>query len=549
MTAPTSRPLGETLDRRQKWLLLASLMSAMFMGALDQTIMATAAPKIVADLGGFQLLSWVFTTYMLTSTVVVPLVGKLSDIYGRKPFLMGGMAVFLAASAGCGAAPNMGVLIAFRGLQGIGGGIIFSSVFATVGDIFAPAERGKYMGLFVGTFSLASVLGPTVGGLLTDNVGWRWVFYINVPVGAVALPAIWANLPFARSDRRPRIDFLGALFLSIAISTGLLALAWSGEDTGWTSSVTLGLIAASVVAASAFVWQELRHPEPIIPFDLFRNREFLLGNLIVFTTGFAMQGSVPYLPTFLQVARDASATVSGLVTTPQSLGVLVTSIIGGQIVSRTGKYKKIIVAGLTLVLIATALMLTLSAGTPAWYLAGFMVLLGLGSGLTNPTMSVVIQNAVPHRYLGVSTSARQFFMQIGAVLGTAIFGVLLTTTFQSRFRADVTPETRTAVPVATLEKFEDPTLALDPRTFPQIEAEILAEPDGPARLADARHAQGTAITAGIHRVFQVSTGMIAAALALALLLKDRPLRRTLGTAEPGEAAGEAFEPAAALPSH
>src|SRR5205085_5526650 len=182
-------------------------MSSMFMGALDQTIMATAAPKIVASLGGFSLLSWVFTSYMLTSTVVVPLVGKLSDIYGRKPFLLTGMVAFLVASAGCGAAPNMGVLIVCRGLQGIGGGIVFASVFATIGDIFSPAERGKYMGLFTGTFGIASILGPSVGGLLTDHAGWRWVFYINVPVGAVALPAIWTNLPFVRSTRRPRIDF------------------------------------------------------------------------------------------------------------------------------------------------------------------------------------------------------------------------------------------------------------------------------------------------------------------------------------------------------
>ena len=230
MVALNDRPLGETLDRRRRWLLLISLMCAMFMGALDQTIMATAAPKIVASLGGFSLLSWIFTTYMLTSTVVGPLVGKLSDIYGRKPFLLAGMVIFLASSAGCGAAPSMGVLIACRGLQGIGGGMVFASIFATIGDIFPPAERGKYMGLFTGTFSLASVLGPAVGGLLTDHAGWRWVFYINVPVGAIAFPAIWRNLPLVRSDSRPRIDFAGAALLSLATSCGLLALAWSGSE-------------------------------------------------------------------------------------------------------------------------------------------------------------------------------------------------------------------------------------------------------------------------------------------------------------------------------
>ncbi|MGD9890893.1 MAG: MDR family MFS transporter [Dehalococcoidia bacterium] len=534
------------LDQRQKWLLLASLMTAMFMGALDQTIMATAAPRIVADLGGFHLLSWVFTSYMLSSTVVVPLVGKLSDIYGRKLFLMGGIVVFLIASAGCGAAPSMGFLIAFRALQGVGGGIIFSSVFATIGDLFAPAERGKYMGLFTGTFTLASVLGPTFGGLITDHAGWRWVFYINVPVGAVALPAIWYNLPWSRSNRRPRIDFSGALFLSVATVSGLLALAWSGEEFGWTSGITVGLLALAAVAAAAFAYQELHHPEPIIPFHLFRVREFLLGNLIVFCIGLAMMGSIPYLPTFLQVALDASATASGLITTPQSLGLLVTSIIGGQVLSRTGKYKQLTVLGIALMLAAMALMLTLSADSQSWHLSAFVVVLGLGAGLAMPTMSVVIQNAVSHQYLGVATSSRQFFMQIGGVLGTAIFGVLLTTTFQTEFQNVVSPAAHAAVPPETLAAFEDPTLSLDTRTFGQVQAEILALPEGDALLEDARTAQRQAISAAIHQVFLFSITVIGAALVLALLMKERPLRRTHGLPETDV---DDVTPAAALSAH
>ena len=532
------------LDRRQTWLLLASLMTAMFMGALDQTIMATAAPRIVADLGGFHLLSWVFTTYMLSSTVVVPLVGKLSDIYGRKLFLLGGMVLFLLASAGCGAAPNMGVLIGFRALQGVGGGIVFSSVFTTVGDLFPPAQRAKYMGLFTGTFTLASVLGPTVGGLLTDNIGWRWVFYINIPVGAVALPLIWYNLPFTRSARRPRIDIIGALLLSIATISGLLALAWSGEANGWTSGVTVGLFALMAVCAAAFALQELRHPEPIIPFHLFRIREFLLGNLIVLGLGLAMMGTVPYLPTFLQTALDASATASGLITTPQSLGLLTTSIIGGQVLSRTGRYKRMTMLGVCLMLIAMGLMLTLSPSTPPWHLSAFMVVLGLGGGLVMPTLSVVIQNAVPRQFLGVATSARQFFMQIGGVLGTAIFGVVLTASFQAQFRQDVSPETRATVAAETLRKFEDPTLALDQRTFDQVRAQVLALPDGGARLADARRAQQQAISTAIHRVFLCSVSIIFLTLLLTLLLKELPLRRTFSPAESEEPTTETRQPAA-----
>jgi EmrB/QacA subfamily drug resistance transporter len=546
MNAPISRSLAESLNQRQKWLLLGSLMTAMFMGALDQTIMATAAPRIVADLGGFHLLSWVFTTYMLASTVVVPLVGKLSDIYGRKLFLLAGMVIFLFASAGCGAAPNMAPLIAFRALQGVGGGIVFASVFATIGDLFSPAERGKYMGLFTGTFTIASVLGPTIGGLLTDHAGWRWVFYINVPVGAVAIPAIWYNLPFTRSERRPKIDFAGAFFLSTATICALLALAWSGEDTGWTSSTTLGLLGVAALAAVAFVLQELRHPEPIIPFHLFRNREFLLGNLIVMSIGLAMMGTIPYLPTFLQTALDASATASGLLTTPQSLAMLVTSIIGGQVLSRTGRYKWLTVTGLALVLTSMLLMLTLSPDTPTWHLSAFVVVLGLGSGMAMPTMSVVIQNAVPQRFLGVATSSRQFFMQIGGVVGTAVFGVLLASSFQAQFRQHVSPETRMEVSAETLQKFEDPTLALDQRTFTQVQAEILALPDGTARLADARAAQQQAISAAIHRIFLLSVCILGVTLLLGLLLKERPLRASAGPVDAAEPAAEARSPAAAI---
>ncbi len=548
MNAAAPRPLGETLNQRQKHLLLVSLMCAMFMGALDQTIVATAAPRIVASLNGFSLLSWVFTTYMLTSTVLVPMVGKLSDIYGRKPLLMSGILIFLISSAGCGASPTMAALIVCRGVQGIGGGIIFATVFAVVGDIFPPAERGKYMGLFTGTFALASVLGPAAGGLLTDNVGWRWIFYINVPVGIVALPAIWSNLPYTRGGRKPRIDYLGGALLAVAATAGLLVLSWAGEQYGWVGGVSLLLYALALIGTVAFVWQELRHPEPIIPFHLFREREFLLGNLIVLTLGLAMQGSVPYLPTFLQVAQNATSTASGLLTTPQSAGVLLTSIVGGQILSRTGKYKLITISGIVMMLVSFALMLRLAPGTPGWYFAALLVLLGLGGGLTMPTMSVVIQNAVSHAYLGVATSSRQFFMQIGGVAGTALFGVLLTTTFQAQYRHDVPQPTRAAISADTLRKFEDPTVSFDPVAYGALQQEFLSQPDGETHFAAARQAQRTAISSAIHRIFIVSLSVMGGTLLIALLLQERPLRRTLGPDEAADEQGGALV-TAALPVH
>ncbi|MGE5597185.1 MAG: MDR family MFS transporter [Hyphomicrobiales bacterium] len=537
-----ARPLGETLDQRQRWLLLGSLMLSMFIGALDQTIMSTATPNILADLGGFALLSWVFTTYMLASTVVVPLVGKLSDIFGRKIFIMCGIITFMAASAACGAAVSMPMLIAARAAQGIGGGMIFASVFSTIGDIFTPVERGKYMGLFTGTFTLASVLGPTIGGLLTDHAGWRWVFYINVPFSLMALPAVWRNLPSRPSGRRPKIDFLGSALLSACTVSLLLALVWAGEEYGWGAPLTLALLAAAAVLAVAFTLQERRHPEPIIPLHLFRNRIFLLSNLIVFTLGAGMFAVVTYLPTFVQTAMGASATASGLITTPQSIGVLITSIVGGQLMTRTGRYRAQSIFGAVMLLCSMSLLLTLGVGTPKWHVSAFMVLLGLGSGLVMPTMSVVIQNAVAHEYLGVATSSRQFFMQIGSVMGTAIFGVLLATSYHSAFTDNVSPEARQEIPAATFEKFNDPTLALDEGNFAIVQAETRNLPGGEALLADAVNAQKEGITVAMHHIIIGGLGLMALTLALCCLLQEVPLRRAFGSAAGGEGGGSEAEP-------
>jgi len=528
-----SRPLGEMLTHRQKMVLLTTLMLSMFVGALDQTIMSTATPSIIADLGGFALLSWLFTSYMLASTVVVPLVGKLSDMFGRRIFLLGGLVIFMASSAACGAAPSMIALILFRAVQGIGGGLIFASVFSTVGDLFPPAERGKYMGFFTGTFSLASILGPTIGGLLTDHVGWRWVFFINVPFGLVAIPLIWRNLPHTAASMSRKIDFGGSILLSVSTVSLLLGLVWAEEEYGWGSAQTLGLIATAVVFAALFVFQEKRHPEPIIPLGLFRNRTFLLANLVVFALGGGIFGTVAYLPVFVQTSLGGSATTSGLITTPQSLGILLTSIVGGQIISRTGRYRWLTIIGACFILTATLLQTSLGAGSPKWHISVFMIVMGLGFGMVMPTMSVVIQNAVSHQYLGVATSARQFFMQIGQVLGTAIFGVVLATTYQSSFDSELSPETRTQIPAATLSRFDDPTMSLDERTFGQVKEQVRAVPNGDVLLDDALDAQRVAVADGIHRLFLISVAIAVFGLAMTLLSRELPLRRGFGPAAEG----------------
>lgn len=529
--------LGDLLEMRQKWLLLVSLMLCMFVSALDNSIVATATPRILADLGGFSLLSWVFTVYMLSSTVVVPIVGKLSDMFGRKKFLIGGIFTFMVASALVGAAPSMIFLIMARALQGVGGGTIFSCVFATLGDLFSPAERGKYIGFFTGTFSLAAISGPTIGGILTDSLGWRWCFYVNIPVAITAIVFISRNLPMRKKGGKlSQIDFVGAALLSGATVSLLLALVWAQDKFGWDSPETLGMFTAAGVLVIAFVFQEKRHPEAIFPLSIFRNRVFLQANLLVMISSAGIFGAIAYLPTFIQTALGASATASGIVSTPQALGLLTTSIIGGQLLARTGRFKVQVIIGATLMLTATLFLHTLDVGVAKWHIMLFMVTYGLGSGLVTPTMSVITQSAVDHKYLGVATSGRQYFMQIGQVFGTAVFGVVLATSYTNAFHDGVSPEAQAAIAPATLEKFDDPTLPLDNRVFSPVKTEILALPNGQAILDDTLDAQRHSVAKAIQNIFLGSAVAGVVIWLLAATIPEIPLRRGFGAAsqQPGK---------------
>lgn len=528
MSPEAERPLGEVLDQRQKMLLIVSLQTAMFVSALNQSVVATATPRVLADLGGFDLLSWIFTVYMVASTVVVLPVGRLSDMFGRKRFILAGVGLFMLGSLSCGMAQSMPQLIIARAVQGIGGGVIFSSVFAVLGDLFPPAERGKYMGLFTGTFTLASLIGPTVGGLLTDHASWRWCFYLNVPVGALSLAFIWLNLPepAKKGGRIANIDFLGSFLLSAATVSLLLGLAWSQQEFGWTHPDTLALFGAAALLTLAFGFQERRHPQPVFPLALFRNREFVLAGVVTFVLGAAGFGAIQYLPTFVQTSLGASATASGIVTTPQSLGLLFTSIVGGQVLARTGRYRHQLLLGTAMIIAATLLLTRLSVSTPEWRIAAIMVLYGLGSGLVMPTMSVVIQNCVTHQLLGVATSARQFFMQMGNVMGVAVFGVILAASYANAFESELPDTAAAALPPAILAEFGDPTLALDERRFPAVRDQVEALPDGEAVLVAALAAQREGVAQAIRDIYLVSTLLVIVGLVMVFLLKEIPLRRS-----------------------
>ncbi|MGD9933034.1 MAG: MDR family MFS transporter [Dehalococcoidia bacterium] len=536
MGAPSSpaRPLGETLDSRQKLLLVISLQMALFVSALNQSVVATAIPRILADLNGYQLLSWVFTVYMVASTVVVLPVGRLSDMFGRKHFILAGVATFMIGSAACGFSQSMPQLITARAIQGVGGGIIFASVFAVLGDLFPPAERAKYMGLFTGTFTLASFIGPTVGGGLTDHVGWRWCFYLSVPVALAALAFIARNLPepAKKGGRLGDIDLVGSGLLSGATVSLLLGLSWSGKEFGWGSAETLGLFATAIAFTIAFGFQERRHKAPVFPLGLFRNREFVLANVAVMLVGAGGFGAIQYLPTFMQISLKASATASGAVTTPQSLGLLATSIIGGQILARTGRYRKQLLFGGALILCGTLLVRTLDTGEPIWHIAVFMLIYGFGTGLVMPTMGVVVQNAVPHSLLGVATSARQFFMQMGNVLGVAIFGVILANSYGSTFSENAPPELEQQLSAEVYAEFDDPTISLDARRFAPVQEAVLDLPDGEILLAATLATQRDAMKVAIHHIFLGSALLAAAAMVLVFLMKEIPLRRTFDSSSP-----------------
>jgi EmrB/QacA subfamily drug resistance transporter len=549
-----AQPFGDTMTTRQKWLLLGSLMVSMFIGALDQTVVSTATPRILADLGGFDLLSWLFTSYMLTSTIVIPLVGKLGDMFGRKLFLIGGIALFMVASALCGAATSMEQLIVFRAIQGLGGGMIFASVFASLGDIFSPMERGKYIGLFTGTFSLASICGPSFGGFLTDTLSWRWVFYINIPVGLIAIPAIWFNLPSRAAHANPKIDFLGAAWLSAASIAALLALVWAGDRYAWRSTEIIGLFVAAAAFVALFIWQEFRHPEPVLPLHLFKNRVFLMSNLIVFTFGAGVFGAFQFLGIYMQTAMDTSATVSGFITTPQSIGVLAASTAGGFVISHTGRYRYQTIAGAALIAVALAWLTTLQPDTPLLLLSANMVVLGVGFGLVLPTMSLVVQNAVPYQYLGVASSSSQFFRQIGSVLGIAVFGAILSNSYNAKFDEEFSAADQQAVGPVVADEFHDPTFRLNEHEYALAAAQVTSLEGGSEILARATQAQDDAMTFALRRIHIAAVACALLCLLFTILMKEVPLRRTVGTPAqpapaPGSAGTETQSPGETVPAH
>jgi EmrB/QacA subfamily drug resistance transporter len=433
------------LSHKQILVILGGLMAGMFLAALDQSIVGTALPQIVSEFNSLDKLSWVVTAYLLTSTASTPLWGKISDLYGRRPLFIAAIVTFLAGSVLAALSQNIEELIGFRAVQGLGAGGLMSLAFATIGDVIPPRERGKYMGYFGAVFGLSSVAGPLLGGVLTDGPGWRWIFWINLPIGLVALVIVAAVLKLPHVRRSHKIDYLGAAIVTGAVTTLLLAISWSGPGNGWGNSTTIALLVGAIVLAVAFVLVELRVAEPIIPMDLFKGRIFSGYAAYAFLLGFAMFGALIFLPLYLQAVKDLSPTRSGLALLPMIVGIFAASIPSGQLMSKTGRYKVYPIISSVLVGGAMVLLSTLSISTPYWHLAIFMFIMGAGLGLSMQITVTAAQNSVPRKHMGTATSTMTFFRSMGGAIGTAVYGAVLTSRLEVHLRDIVPNATQTMV--------------------------------------------------------------------------------------------------------
>jgi len=421
---PTPAP-GETqLSHRQIQVVFVGLMLGMLLAALDQTIVSTALPTIVGELGGQDQLAWVVTSYLLTSTVSTPLWGKISDLYGRKGLFQAAIVVFLAGSVLIGLSQDMNTLIAFRAVQGVGAGGLMALAQAIIGDIVSPRERGRYQGYIGSVFAVSSVAGPLLGGFFVDTLSWRWCFYINLPLGIVALAvtAVVLDLPYKRQEHK--VDYLGAALLVAAVTPLLLALEWGGREYEWGSSMIMGLAVGGVLVTAVFLWHESRAVEPILPLRLFRNDVFSVSSAASFIVGLAMFGAIIFMPQYLQIVRGHSPTESGLLMLPMMLGLMLTSIGSGRVIARTGRYKRFPIMGLAILMVGLYLLSFLDADTGFVQQSASIFVVGFGIGMVMQVLVLASQNAVEHRDLGTATSVVTFFRSMGGAMGVAIFGAI-----------------------------------------------------------------------------------------------------------------------------
>jgi EmrB/QacA subfamily drug resistance transporter len=500
------------------WVIFIGLMLAMLLAALDQTIVATALPTIVADLGGAEHLSWVVTSYMLASTVTTPLWGKLGDLFGRRTVFLVCIVIFLVGSGLAGTSQDMFQLVLYRAVQGAGGGGLMVLAQAIIGDVVPPRDRGRYQGVFGAVFGVSSVAGPLLGGFFVDNLSWQWVFYVNLPIGAVALAAVVLFMPATRPPGSPRVDYAGIILLGIASTTIVMVTSFGGTTWDWVSLQIAGLIVLGIVCLVGFIHVERRVSEPVLPLTLFANAVFRACAGVGFVVGFAMFGSITYLPLYLQRVGGANATESGLQMLPMMVGLLLTSTVSGQVISRTGRYRAFPIAGCAVFTLALYLLSTMGADTSDLTAGVFMFVLGVGLGMVMQVLVLAVQNSVDYRHLGTATSGVTFFRTIGSSVGVAAFGAV----FTARLEHVLTQ----GVPSTAVGRCAPTALSASPSGLSSCPQEVQTWFVG--SYAEA-----------IHTVFLVAVPIGLVAFAMAWLIPERPLRTT--QSDVGEGFGMASE--------
>lgn len=514
----------EELSPKRKLAIMIAILAAMFFAAINQTIVSTAMPRIIAVLEGMDYYTWVITIYMLTSTIATILVGKLSDIYGRKPFLLAGILFFLAGAFLCGFSQDILQLIAYRGIQGIGAGVIMSTAFTAVGDLFSPRERGKWSGVMMSAFGFSSVIGPALGGWLVDHMDWHWLFWIFLPLGVVAFCLILALFPKTARRESETIDWLGSLFLSLTIIALLLGFSWAGTRHDWGSPQIVGLFAAAAVCGIIFVFVETKVKSPVLPLDLFRNDIVTISNVIGFLMNAGMMGALIYISFFVQGVEGIAPTYAGYVTIPMSVSMVVMSTVIGRSITKTGKYKRYALIGMPVMVLG---MLIMAFMDNVWVAVAAMIVFGVGLGVGMPVFSLTVQNAVSPADLGVATASSQLFRNIGGTIGIAVLGTVMSSSLAANLKARMARSEGAAARLdeetaARLSALTDPNMLLDQ---PKLKEAIASLPADVQPIANELvEALRGALASSLSVVFLWGTAIVAVAAVLTFFIREIPLR-------------------------